>query len=83
MTQVPWFPLGQLLINKDYILQLIIPAEYSASPVTSKSKRYEAICFKRSLVGRSFDYHSSDWIIRVWHQSVKRSRNPDNILIKF
>jgi hypothetical protein len=28
-------------------------------PETDKSKRYEAICFKRSLVGRSFDYYSS------------------------
>jgi hypothetical protein len=27
-------------------------------PETDKSKRYKAICFKRSLVGRRFDYFS-------------------------
>jgi len=38
-------------------------------PETDKSKRYEAICFKRSLFGRSFDYYSSAELYLFGHNS--------------
>ena len=40
-------------------------------PETDKSKRYEAICFKRSLFGRSFDYYSSAELYLFGHNTSR------------
>jgi hypothetical protein len=42
-------------------------------PETRKSKRFEAIRFKRSLLVADFDYLSTVEIILVWSYFVKRN----------
>jgi hypothetical protein len=44
-------------------------------PETDKSKRFEAICFKRSLFGRSFDYYSSAELYLFGHHSSSGASN--------
>ena len=50
---------------------MMLPAIYPLMPETSKSKRFEAICFKRSLWVVDLDYLSTGNIIRAAQPFVK------------